>query len=158
MPVLPDIPDVPDREDLNVERTTDLDLGIEELWGLISTPEGWSSWLVDETDVVLVPGSNGVATQDGAQRAVRIQTVEEGRGITFSWWDRDDPSSASFVQLDIVELPSGRSRLHISERFLGVSAGAAMSAAHADLEIDVDMAWQVRFVSLWMLALHTVLV
>ena len=143
--------------DLNVERTTDLDLGIEELWGLISTPEGWSSWLVDDTDLVVVPGSNGVATQDGAQRAVRIQTVEEGHGVAFSWWDRDDPSTASFVQLDIVELPSGGSQLHISERFLGVSAGA-MSAAHADLEIAVHMAWRVRFVSLWLLALHTVLV
>ena len=137
--------------DLIIERTTDLDLGIEELWDLISTPEGWSSWLVDDADLVVVPGSNGVATQDGARRAVHVQTVERGRGLTFSWWDADDPSSVSFVQLDIVELPFGGSQLHISERLLGATASVAMSS----VRMDVDVAWQVRFVSLWLLALHS---
>ncbi len=142
---------MPQPEDLVIERITDLDLGIEELWGLISTPEGWSSWLVDEADLVVIPGSDGVATQDGARRAVHVQTVEKGRGVTFSWWDGDDPAAASFVRLDIVELPSGGSQLHISERFLGASASVAMSST----QMDIDLAWQVRFVSLWLLALHS---
>ncbi len=137
--------------DLIIERTTDLDLGIEELWRLISTPEGWSSWLVDDAQLVVVPGSNGLATQDGARRAVHVRSVEQRRGVTFSWCDGDDPSSASFVQLDIVELPSGGSQLHISERLLGATAGVAMSSVRT----DVDVAWHVRFVSLWLLALHS---
>ena len=142
---------MPETEDLVIERTTDLDLGIQELWGLISTAEGWSSWLVDDAQLAVVPGSDGVATQDGARRAVHVQTVEEGRGVTFSWWDGDDPSSASFVRLDIVELPGGGSQLHISERLLGTTAGVAMHS----VQTDIDVAWQVRFVSLWLLALHS---
>lgn len=89
--------------------------------------------------------------QDGAERAVHIETVDQGRGVAFSWWDRDDPSSASFVRLDIVELPSGGSQLHISERFLGATASATASSSIA----NEDLAWQVRFVSLWLLALHS---
>ncbi|MEY2583625.1 MAG: hypothetical protein QOE09_3474 [Ilumatobacteraceae bacterium] len=150
------MPDLPDREDLNIERTTDLDLGIEELWGLISTAEGWSSWLVDETDVVVVPHSDGAATHDGIRRAIHIDRVDEGRGVAFTWRDRDEPSSGSFVQLDIVELPSGGSRLRISERFIGASARAELSSSvGADVAKDADTAWQVRFVSLWLLALHS---
>jgi uncharacterized protein YndB with AHSA1/START domain len=144
-------PDELQPDDLTIERTTELDLDIDELWTLISTPQGWSSWLVDETDLAVRPGSEGMAMQDGAERAVHIETVDEGRGVAFSWWDRDDPSSASFVRLDIVELPSGGSQLHISERFLGATASATASSSNA----NEDLAWQVRFVSLWLLALHS---
>jgi uncharacterized protein YndB with AHSA1/START domain len=143
-------PDELQPDDLTIERTTELDLDIDELWTLISTPRGWSSWLVDETDLAVRPGSDGMAMQDGAERAVHIETVDEGRGVAFSWWDRDDPSSASFVRLDIVELPSGGSQLHISERFLGATARTTSSSI-----ANEDLAWQVRFVSLWLLALHS---
>ena len=144
-------PDDLNRDDLTIERTTELDLDIDELWTLISTPQGWSSWLVDETDLAVRPGSEGVTVQDGSHRIVHVETVAEGRQVTFSWWDRDDPSSASFVRLDIVELPSGGSQLHISERFLGATASATTSCSID----DTDVAWQVRFVSLWLLALHS---
>ena len=144
-------PDELQPDDLTIERTTELDLGVDELWALISTPQGWSSWLVDATDLDVRPGADGAARQDGTERAVHIETVDEGRRVSFSWWDPDDPSSASFVRLDIVELPSGGSQLHISERFLGATAGATTSCSIA----HEDVAWQVRFVSLWLLALHS---
>ena len=144
---------MPQRDDLNpadltIERTTQLDLDVDELWTLISTSQGWSSWLVDGTDLDVTPGSDGVALQDGTPRSVHIETVDEGRSVAFSWWDRDDPSSASFVRLDIVELPSGGSQLRISERFLGATDSAATSCSS-------ELAWEVRFVSLWLLALHS---
>jgi uncharacterized protein YndB with AHSA1/START domain len=141
-------PDDLNPADLTVERTTELDLDIDELWTLISTPDGWSSWLVDETDLAVTPGSDGVALQDGTQLAVHIETVDTGCGLAFSWWDSDDPSSASFVRFDIVALPSGRSQLRISERFLGATASAITSCSS-------ELAWEVRFVSLWLLALHS---
>lgn len=144
-------PDELEPDDLTIERTTELDLDIDELWSLISTPQGWSSWLVDETDLAVRPGSDGMAMQDGTERAVHIETVDEGRRVSFSWWDPDDPSSASFVRLDIVELPSGGSQLHLSERFLGATASTTTSCSVA----HQDVAWQVRFVSLWLLALHS---
>ena len=130
-------------EDPIIERTTDLEMDADHLWELISTADGWRSWLVDDTDVIVAPGATGSTTEDGIERRVRVDTVTEGRTIGFSWWQRDNPSCGSYVQLDIVELPHGGSQLRISERFVSTTATATMSA------------WDVRMVSLWLLALHS---
>ena len=135
---------MPQPEDLSIERQADLDLSTTELWALIATPEGWACWLVDDTDVDIAPDANGTATHDGVERAVRIDSVIDGHEICFSWWDRGDPSSTSFVRLDVVELPEGRSQLRITERFLGATASATMSCS---------VGWEVRLVSLWLRAL-----
>ena len=134
-----------DLASLLVERTTDLDMDVDRLWSLISTPDGWKSWLVDDADVVIAPATNGIATNDGIERAVRIDSVDAGRTVGFSWWDRDDPSSASYVQLEVVTLPEGRSQLHITERFLGATASATMSST-------AGVSWEVRIISLWLMA------
>ena len=137
-------------EDLFVERTTELDLDVDELWTLISTAEGWSSWLVDDTELDVAPGAIGTAVEDGVVRDVRIDAIIDGNLINFSWWDRDDPASGSFVQLEIVELPNGRSQLNITERFVGATE---MSAS---MSRSSEVAWDVRLVSLWLLALHSI--
>jgi uncharacterized protein YndB with AHSA1/START domain len=134
--------------DLTIERTTDVDIDADELWKLVSTAEGWSSWLVDDADIDVVPGADGNVRGDGIERRVRIESIDIGRGVDFAWWDRDDPSSASYVRLDIVELPNGRARLHVTERFIGATGSASLSSS-------VETMWEVRFVSLWLLALHS---
>jgi uncharacterized protein YndB with AHSA1/START domain len=136
------------QDDLSIERTADLELSKDELWSLISTSEGWKSWLVDDAQIAVAPGSRGSATEEGAVRDVRIDRVDAGRGIAFSWWDRDDPSTSSYVQLDIVELDDGRSQLRIAEQFAGAATTAVMSA-------EATVSWDVRMVSLWLLALHS---
>jgi hypothetical protein len=138
-------------DDLFIERTTDLDLGADELWSLISSAEGWSSWLVDDAQLAVDPDAEGTATEDGVVREVHINSVVDHRAISFSWWDRDDPSSASYVQLQIVELPDGRSQLHIAEQFVGASTNGT---ATATLSAEAALSWDVRMVSLWLLALH----
>jgi hypothetical protein len=131
-------------DDLRIERSTDLDMDVDELWLLISTAEGWKSWLVDDADVVIVAAADGTASNDGLERVVRIDSVTAGRAVGFSWWDRDDPSSASYVQLNVVALPGGRSQLHISERFVGATASTMSSSA--------SVSWEVRIISLWLMA------
>ena len=138
-------------EDLSIQRTTELDLDLDELWALISTAEGWSSWLVDDAQIQITPQSAGTAVEDGVVRDVRIDSMCDGRSINFSWWDRDDPASGSFVQLAIVELPNGRSQLNITERFVGASASVSASTSASSA-----VAWDVRLVSLWLLALHSI--
>ena len=44
-----------------IERTTDLDMDVDRLWSLISTPDGWKSWLVDDADLVIAPAAGGTA-------------------------------------------------------------------------------------------------
>jgi hypothetical protein len=129
-----------------IERSTDLDMGVDELWLLISTAEGWREWLVDEADIDVSAGSEGSTSDAGIRRGVHIDHVHERRQVDFVWWERDEPSSRSYVQLEIVELPSGGSRLNVTER---------LSVSNASASTSVDAWWQVRFVSLWLLALHS---
>ena len=63
-------------DDLSIERTTDLDLDVSELWALISTADGWSAWLVDEADLTIATDETGTATYDGVERSVQIDAVE----------------------------------------------------------------------------------
>jgi uncharacterized protein YndB with AHSA1/START domain len=147
---------VPEQQQMHefpvIERSTELDLDLDQVWELISTAAGWASWLVDEADVNVAPGEEGSACDDERRRDVRIESIVERRQVTFSWWDRDDPASASRVQLAIVELPNGGSRLDVSERFVG----RAMHATRAmDTSFSSSMAkrWEVKLVLLCVLAL-----
>jgi hypothetical protein len=147
---------MPAPEDLTIQRSADLELDVNELWALVSTAQGWASWLVDDADLDISPNSTGIATVDETERAVRIHSVVEGRRVTFSWWDRGeddrtrtDESSMSYVQLDIVELPDGRSRLNVSEQ-LGTASTTTASAS-----LSSALKWEVAMVSLWLLALHS---
>ena len=137
-----------DLANLAIERSTDLDMDVDRLWSLISTPDGWKSWLVDDVDVAITPAANGTAINEGIERTVRVDTVISGRTVGFSWWDRDDPSSASYVQLDVVELPGGGAQLHITERFVGAAASATMSSR-------AGVSWEVRIISLWLMAVQS---
>jgi len=137
---------MPQPNDLFVERTTDLDIDVAELWTLISTADGWREWLVDDADVDIADDSGGTVVDDQIERVVHIGAITDGHHIDFSWWEVGEPSTTSYVQLEIVELPAGRSRLNITERFPSSSTSAAMSAA-------VTTTWDVRLISLWLLAL-----
>jgi uncharacterized protein YndB with AHSA1/START domain len=125
-------------EELQIEREVELDVDAAEAWELISTPAGWSTWLVDEAE--MTPDGDGTVITDEAERVVRIEEVIVGTRVGFTWWERDDPSRVSYVQLDVVELEGGRSRLHTSERFVGSLTAMA----------SVD--WDVRLIALWSLA------
>jgi uncharacterized protein YndB with AHSA1/START domain len=127
-------------EELLIERDVELDVDIAEAWELISTPTGWRVWLVDDAEITVQPDADGTAVTDGAERTVHIDEVITGSRVGFTWWDRDDPSSVSYVQLDVVELSNGGSRLHTSERFVGSVPMAA------------SIGWDVRMVALWSLA------
>jgi hypothetical protein len=137
---------MPEHDEPTIERNSHLDLDVDDLWTLISTSDGWKSWLVDDADITVAPDATGTATNDGVERSVHIESVDVGRGITFSWWDHDDPSTASYVQLDIVELPGRTSHLHIAERLIGATPAMSMSCS-------ITLRWEVALVSLWLLAL-----
>jgi len=129
-----------------VVRSTDLDMDVDELWRLISTADGWRGWLVDDADIDVSPGSSGSASDAGISRDVRIDHINDRRSVDFVWWERDEPSSKSYVQLEIVELATGGCRLNVTEQLVG---------ANATMSSSVEAWWQVRFVSLWLLALHS---
>ncbi len=146
---------MPNSEDLYIERSTDLDLAVDELWTLVSTAEGWRSWLVDEADITIRPDASGTATTDEVERAVHIDSVVDGRSIGFSWWDRGDRSSASYVQLDIVELPEGRSQLHVAERIVVPPAATVQLSIRSSMSCSVAARWDVAMMALWLMTVQS---
>lgn len=132
-------------DDQHIEREIDLDRPVEEVWALLATAEGWQQWLVDHATIVVAKGAAGEVIDDDVRRNVRVVDVETEHSLTFQWWERDDPASASEVAIQLLDLPGGGSRVHIVERPLIASAHAR--AAQPSV-------WEVR-ACLLALAAHT---
>ena len=126
-----------------IRREVEIDLPTDELWALVSTPDGWQDWLVDEVTIDEATG-RGTVVDDGRTREVVIDTVVEGNYLAFTWWETDDETGASQVRIALDQRPNGRHRLTISERPIGLVT-TVMSASVSAAAIR----WEVRAVSLW---------
>ena len=104
-----------------IQREIDLDLPVEELWALIATAEGWRQWIVDEAQLELVTGAEGMVIDDGARRAVLVQDVVAGRSVTFHWSQTGRSDDLSRVTLEIVERADGRRAIKVTEQWLSPS-------------------------------------
>lgn len=118
-------------EATRVTRTVDTDLAPDDLWSLVTDGEAWTSWMVDEADVTVAPGAGGAVVDDGVERTVRIDRLDEAgdrRRVGFTWWPAARPELVSAVEL--VVLPAtGGSRLHVVETFAVASAARAGATA-----------------------------
>jgi len=137
-------------DDDAVERTVELDVPADELWRLISTPDGWSEWLADSVELTIAPDAEGTVSDAGVRKQVRIGQVDERRSISFEWWD-EGSSRRSSVDLRIDHHPHDDehpARLRIVERRLpeqhdGVGLHA-QAALRTDTRTDRQLAWDVR--------------
>jgi uncharacterized protein YndB with AHSA1/START domain len=135
-------------EEPTVRREIDLPLEGDELWSLIADGEAWEGWLGDDVDLAVEPGATGsVVDDDGVERTVSIERVDDGERVEFVWWPTAEPERRSRVDLVVVPRPDGSS-LRITETFLPgptlvCSARAREAMARADLH------WGIRFASLW---------
>jgi Activator of Hsp90 ATPase homolog 1-like protein len=129
-------------EGTRITRTVDTDLDTDELWGLIADGEAWAHWMVDESHVEVAPGGAGTVVDDGVERAVRIDRLDDHR-LGFTWWPRDHPELVSAVEL--VVLPAaGGSRLHVTETYRSASAVVASAAWDVRLMLLVAQALAVH--------------
>ena len=71
-----------------VKRETVLDVDAERAWEAISDPAELERWLADEVELEPVEGSPARFVVDGEERPARIERVDEGRGLSFTW-ERD---------------------------------------------------------------------
>jgi uncharacterized protein YndB with AHSA1/START domain len=123
-------------DDLTITRDIDLDLSEQELWDLIGDGASWAHWMIDASDVLVVPGGGGEIVDDGQRRFVRVDDVVPGRQVSYRWWPADEPEAVSSVELVVVPR-NGGSTLRIRET---IQASAASAAA---------LRWEVRAVVLW---------
>jgi uncharacterized protein YndB with AHSA1/START domain len=138
-------------EPVSLHRTVELEISADSLWELVADPERLGEWLGDDVrfDVApggLEPGAAGVIVDDGISRFVHIDQVAPGRALGFTWWEAD--GDASRVELAVVELPGGGSRLEITET-LAPTRPATGSASSAQASAEAQLRWEVRVGALW---------
>jgi hypothetical protein len=127
-------------EPTRVSRTIDTELSTEELWALLADGEAWATWMVDESDVTVAPGGEGRVVDDGVERRVRIDHLDDGQDgdaarVGFTWWPDDRPDLVSAVELVVLPAATG-SRLRVTETFAAASTTVA------------PLAWDVRLMLL----------
>jgi uncharacterized protein YndB with AHSA1/START domain len=106
-----------------VKRETILDVDADRAWEAISDPHWLERWLADDVDLELVEGSDTTFTVDGDERPGRVERVDEGRGLSFTW--EREAGRPSLVELELTPCVSGI-RIEVTETDLG--AGPMMSA------------------------------
>jgi hypothetical protein len=116
---------------MELTRTVAFDIDPAHLHALVGTAEGWRAWLADEVVGVVAAGERLSLVDGDAPRGVLVHSADDGR-VAFSWWERDDPSSVTYVELEVVT-GDGLPQLQIRE--VGASADPT--------------AWEVRVTCLW---------
>jgi uncharacterized protein YndB with AHSA1/START domain len=96
------------------ERSIDLDAPASEVWEAVSDPSRLAGWLGEEVQLDVVEGGSGRVVDDGVVRRVRVDEVDTGRKLSFTWWPEDDATGVSRVELIVVSRPGG-SRLVVHE-------------------------------------------
>jgi uncharacterized protein YndB with AHSA1/START domain len=99
----------------SVTRTVELDAATDAVWEAIADPDQRAAWLDDD---------------DAARRTVRVDEVDDGRRLVWTWWrpDGDEPD-ASTVEIAVSPRTGGGTRVVVTERPLSVSMSVTASAA-----------------------------
>ena len=134
-------------EPLTITRHVDLDIETERLWDALTDSSLLSTWLGDHVDLEVRPGGTGTVVDDGVLRRVRVDHVQQGRALTFTWWEDERPEVASTVRFEVERLPEGTSRLAIVETFEPDAIGGATTQARAST--GARDRWAGRVVCLW---------
>lgn len=106
-----------------VERETILDVDMDRAWEAISDPAELSRWLADEVELEPVEGSPARFEVEGDIRIGRVERVDEGRELSFTW-EREE-GRPSLVELLLTPCFGGV-RIEVSETDL--AGGPTMQA------------------------------
>jgi uncharacterized protein YndB with AHSA1/START domain len=129
---------------VEVERIVDLDASSEAVWDAVCDPTGW---LADSGWLEVRAGGQGRLVEDGVDREVRVDEVEDGHRLAYRWWSRDDgPAGASRVEITVVDMPQlTRVVIRESRPVVAASASASASSMSASASTSgVVIRWEVR--------------
>jgi uncharacterized protein YndB with AHSA1/START domain len=151
----PDHPAAPDPiAEARVTRAVDIAAGADDVWSAVADPALRETWLDDP---------------DAADRTVRVDEVDAGRRLVWTWWrsDGDDPG-ASTVEIALRPLDGGGTRVVVTEtlavalpaavltpaptaRTSGASVRASATASVTARPVAAGRAWDRRLLGLELL-------
>jgi uncharacterized protein YndB with AHSA1/START domain len=111
----PDAGGVPDSVAHRVTRAVEVDASTDEVWSAISDPELRALWLDDD---------------DARSRELRLDEVDDGRRLVWTWWRPDNEPRASRVEIELAPTVGG-TRVVITETPASASVGHANAAVRA---------------------------
>ena len=103
---------VGDREGTNrhpnpaVRREIELDAAPADVWNALTRPELLEQWFEAEVELDPRPGGAGRFTgTDGERRRARVDDVDEGRRLAFTWWS-DEQIGEPATKVEFVLTPT----------------------------------------------------
>jgi uncharacterized protein YndB with AHSA1/START domain len=99
-----------------VTRSVEVEADTGDVWSTVSDPELRAQWLDDD---------------DARSRELRLDEVDDGRRLVWTWWRPDDEPSASTVEI-VVAPTAGGTRVTVTETL----ASARIDRARAPVRMD----------------------
>jgi uncharacterized protein YndB with AHSA1/START domain len=98
-----------------VTRVVEVEAGADEVWSAISDPRLRDLWLDDD---------------DARSRQLRLDEVDDGRRLVWTWWRPDDEPRASRVEIVLAPTVGG-TRVVVTETVVAATVGDARASAHS---------------------------
>jgi uncharacterized protein YndB with AHSA1/START domain len=95
-----------------VTRDITIDAPVEEVWETISTETGRDRWLEADADRTLV-----------------VEETEPPSRITWWWWNESDNEPARYVDVRVVAIPDGGTRVTVTESQPAIVPVAQLAAS-----------------------------
>jgi uncharacterized protein YndB with AHSA1/START domain len=92
-----------------VTREVEVEAGTDEVWSALAEPELRALWLDDD---------------DARSRELRLDEVDDGRRLVWTWWQPDDEAAASTVEI-VLAPTAGGTRVTVTETLAATQAGVA---------------------------------
>jgi uncharacterized protein YndB with AHSA1/START domain len=122
----------------SVTREVDIDAGAEDVWSAVTDPDLRAAWLDDD---------------DASERSVRVDEVDAGRRLVWTWWRPDDEPGASTVEIALRPLDGGGTRVVVTETLalpmpVAKARARASATASAALSASAGRRWDRRLLGL----------
>jgi uncharacterized protein YndB with AHSA1/START domain len=131
----PDAPAVTDPGG-RVTRSVEVEAGTDDVWSTVSDPQLRALWLDDD---------------DARSRELRLDEVDDGRRLVWTWWRPSDEPDASTVEIVLAPTVGG-TRITVTETLASAGAGlASASARSAPASLRAGDRWTARLLGLELL-------
>jgi uncharacterized protein YndB with AHSA1/START domain len=125
--------------DTAVRREIELEAAPADVWDAITRPELLEQWFEAEVELDPRPGGAGRFVEaEGEHRLARVDDVDEGRRLAFTWWPDEGDEPASTVEF-ILTPTQGGTRLVVTESPLTARACSAMTGTAWAWRLDLLM-------------------
>jgi uncharacterized protein YndB with AHSA1/START domain len=108
----PDAPAVTDSGG-RVRREVEVEAATDDVWSALAEPELRALWLDDD---------------DARSRELRLDEIDDGRRLVWTWWRRDDEAAASTVEIVLAPIAGG-TRVTVTETLAATRLGVAEASA-----------------------------